>query len=170
MFVDPVFQAAPFGNYRLASTSPLIDAADPATATATDLDVFPRPFDGDGDMMAIADIGAYEFPSGEILNLHVSDKVTVTWDLYDPSYQYNLYRGALDLLTNQNVYTQNPALPIPEHFCGIPDTLVPFNEPYAPPDFVSSVFYLVTATRLNFEGTLGRDWTGAERIPTFTCP
>ena len=50
------------GDYRLTSQSALIDAGDPLDQIlGIDRDGFPRPVDGNGDTVAVQDIGAYEF-------------------------------------------------------------------------------------------------------------
>ncbi|HSI81981.1 MAG TPA: choice-of-anchor Q domain-containing protein, partial [Solirubrobacterales bacterium] len=59
---DPLF-ADPTANLALLAGSPSIDAADQTgTAASEDIDGNPRPEDGDGDSIAIADQGAYEYP------------------------------------------------------------------------------------------------------------
>ena len=68
-FVDPAFIAPSLGNYRLRAASPLIDLADTALAPRNDLDRFSRPHDGDKDGTPLADLGAYEYPSGEVIGL-----------------------------------------------------------------------------------------------------
>jgi len=59
--VDPLFVDPAHGNYRLASGSPVIDKGDPALGgPTTDLGGGVRVFDGDGDLTATRDMGAYE--------------------------------------------------------------------------------------------------------------
>lgn len=53
------------GNYHLLPDSPCIDAGDPgyvAEPNETDLDRKPRVLDGNGDAIAVVDMGAYESP------------------------------------------------------------------------------------------------------------
>ena len=47
-------------THALPLSSPAIDAGDPAYCPATDQRGVSRPFDGNGDGLAICDIGAYE--------------------------------------------------------------------------------------------------------------
>jgi len=62
--VAPRFADAALGNYALAADSPAIDAGDPLTLAAalppSDLAGAPRIGDGDGDGLAVVDLGAYE--------------------------------------------------------------------------------------------------------------
>jgi hypothetical protein len=60
---DPRFADAPYGDFHLAAGSPLIDAGTPGPLPAgtTDRDGNPRPADGDGDCVAVTDVGAFEF-------------------------------------------------------------------------------------------------------------
>jgi YVTN family beta-propeller protein len=55
-FVDPAAR-----DYRLRPTSPAIDAGTNTGAPATDIRGISRPADGDGDGVAVTDMGAYEF-------------------------------------------------------------------------------------------------------------
>ena len=166
LFVDPLFVNSAVGNYRLAEGSPMIDAADPINAPVTDLDGFSRPHDGDGDEIALADIGAFEFPSGEVSNLLFTDGATLTWD-FEPELSYNIYRGRLLLLRSQGNYTQNPGLNGVDQFCGVPGA--PYVDPFEPALFDVAI-YLVTLTGTNFEGPLGTDSEDIERLNTNTCP
>jgi len=58
---DPLLADPAGGDYHLLRNSPCIDAGDPATPPGTDFDGDPRPFDGNHDGHAVADIGADEF-------------------------------------------------------------------------------------------------------------
>ena len=48
-------------THALLEGSPAIDAGDPDTCPGTDQRGVPRPIDGDGDDLAVCDIGAYEY-------------------------------------------------------------------------------------------------------------
>jgi hypothetical protein len=81
-FVDPLDPIGPDGTWmtdddglRLQADSPCIDSGDnPASPNQDILGNF-RPFDGDGDEQAIADMGAYEFGSQP-------QNFVILWDLY----------------------------------------------------------------------------------------
>ena len=57
----PLFVGGSEGDYRLKPNSPCIDAGTHKGIPTSDLQRNPRPVDGDGDRVAIADIGAYEY-------------------------------------------------------------------------------------------------------------
>jgi hypothetical protein len=60
----PQFVNAAAGNFRLLPTSPCIDAGNNADMpTSSDLDGVPRPLDGNGDGVAVVDMGCFEFVS-----------------------------------------------------------------------------------------------------------
>jgi len=63
---DPMFVDAAGGDYHLQSGSPCIDAGTNEGAPSTDFDGNQRPMDGDGDGIAIIDMGAFEYVSGPI--------------------------------------------------------------------------------------------------------
>ena len=62
---DPLFTGAA-GDFHLAPGSPCIDAGTndpPGGLPVTDIEGNPRPVDGNGDGVAVADMGAHELPS-----------------------------------------------------------------------------------------------------------
>lgn len=76
--VDPAFVDPSMGNYHLQSGSPVIDAGNDAAADVpgTDLDGNPRVVDGNGDTLAVVDLGAYEQqPSGPVSRVAAADSI-----------------------------------------------------------------------------------------------
>jgi hypothetical protein len=61
LHVDPRFVDANHGDLRLSYLSPLIDAGFNVLVPVDDFAGNPRPIDGDGDGLAMVDIGAYEY-------------------------------------------------------------------------------------------------------------
>jgi parallel beta-helix repeat protein/predicted outer membrane repeat protein len=62
---DPLFVDLINGNFHLQAGSPCIDAGNNTGAPSTDFDGNPRPIDGDGDEIAIVDMGAFEYIPAE---------------------------------------------------------------------------------------------------------
>ena len=116
LFVDPQLSSVSGGNFRLASASSLIDAGDPALSPTNDFDRIERPYDGDGDMIALPDIGAFEWPSGEVFEIVFTGPDTMTWQVEDAGDVYHVYRGVLVILMSTGNYTQPPAQLFPEQF------------------------------------------------------
>ena len=169
MVADPQFVSLPYTNFRLSPGSPLIDAADAGAAPEDDLDRVPRPFDGDGDLTAQADVGAYEYPSAEVFELVFLHKNTVSWATREGEDFYSLYRGTLRKLRQSEDYTQDPTAPFVETTCRIPPESIPWTETFEPVQ-TWPLFYLVTVNSRIFEGSLGTDSNGALRTNDNPCP
>ncbi|MFH1725631.1 MAG: NosD domain-containing protein [Elusimicrobiota bacterium] len=60
---DPLYVTPNRGDYRLRPDSPCVDAGtnDAPGLSDSDLDGNPRVFDGDGDVIAVVDMGAFEY-------------------------------------------------------------------------------------------------------------
>jgi hypothetical protein len=169
--VNPSFESVTYGNFHLKAQSPLIDAADPTYAPATDVDGYTRPFDGDGDAVPVADLGAYEYPSGEVFNTRFVTKTNLTWNVRAGEQYFNVYRGELIVLQSLGQYTQDPARVVGERFCGVRSNQLPFVDTLLPAAGRVHI-YMVTLTdsRRAYEGSLGQNSFGALRFSHFPCP
>jgi hypothetical protein len=58
---DPKFLDPASRDYRLRGRSPAVDAGTNTAAPTTDLRGLARPLDGNGDGVAVTDMGAFEF-------------------------------------------------------------------------------------------------------------
>jgi hypothetical protein len=171
LFVDPAFVSTVQGNYRLQTGSPCIDAANPSFAPADDLDGFSRPLDGDGNQTQVSDIGAYEYPGGEVTAMtFLADGQSLDWPTLAGQSGYNLYRGSLARLRSTGVYTQDPGVePMAARFCEIVSAQLPFTDAFVPAPG-PGVFYLATVVIGNVEGPLGLNVSGLPRPNDNACP
>jgi hypothetical protein len=87
--IDPLFVDSENGDFHLQGDSPCIDAGTPDTTGLNlppyDFDGNERIFDGDGNGMAIVDMGAYEYDSTNVF-------VAYDWRIVSPE-KYRLYQN-----------------------------------------------------------------------------
>jgi len=91
---DPLFRGPAAGDYHLLLDSPCIDAGINTPAGGlplTDIEGNPRPLDGDGDGVAVADMGAFEAPGPVELLLDLNENIVAL----------NLQRGITNSLTSK---------------------------------------------------------------------
>ena len=170
VFVDPQLELTHANPYRLGPTSTLIDAAADDVAPAEDHDAFPRPFDGNGDMIVQSDLGAYEYPAREIDGLRFVGAALLDWGVRSLQESYNVYRGSLATLRATGEYTQDPlGLPAAARFCGVLPGEMPLEDTVAPAEG-EVVFYLVTLELAGWEGPLGDASDTFPRVNTRRCP
>jgi len=91
---DPLFRGPAAGDYHLLPNSPCIDAGTntpPGGLPLTDIEGNSRPMDGDGDGVAVADMGAFEAPGPVDLLLDLEENIVAL----------NLQRGITNSLTSK---------------------------------------------------------------------
>jgi predicted outer membrane repeat protein len=82
--VDPLLEALPGSGpatervLALQDNSPAIDAANPTHCPATDQRGVPRPVDGDGDNVAVCDIGAFEWTPAALMLTNMAPNIMGT--------------------------------------------------------------------------------------------
>jgi predicted outer membrane repeat protein len=88
---NPMFEDTQQGNFNLSIGSPCIDKGMTFTHHATDLKGNYRVFDGDGDGIAVADMGAYEYGSFQIVRGDLNSSMSV--DLGDALLALRILNG-----------------------------------------------------------------------------
>jgi parallel beta helix pectate lyase-like protein/thrombospondin type 3 repeat protein len=172
-------------DFHLLPASPAIDAGTNGDLEAIDLDGTPRPADGNGDGIAIVDIGAYELPTPDAdgdgipdpldcapLAASVWDRpadvgsslfvaaggVSLGWTAAAQSNVYNVYRGSFGPGPLSGAYNQS---------CIEADSPDTFSQDPALPAPGIVFYYLVSGASRCGEGPLGFDGSGAE-IPNLS--
>jgi len=101
---DPTFIDLNSGNCHLQAGSICIDTGTTNDAPILDLDCISRPLDGNGDGMAITDIGAYEYTTNPLsapTGVYASpglyrNKNRVVWNAVSGASVYEVWRGTSD--------------------------------------------------------------------------
>jgi hypothetical protein len=170
LFVDPHLELTDANPYRLGPASTLIDAAADDVAPVEDHGAFPRPFDGNDDMVVQSDFGAYEYPAREMDGLRFVGTALLDWGVRSLRESYNVYRGSLATLRATGEYTQDPlGAPAAARFCEVLPGEMPLEDTVVPVEG-EVVFYLVTLELAGWEGSLGDASDTFPRVNTRRCP
>lgn len=170
---DPLFLDSAGGDWRLTPTSPCVDAAPVGSfiiaggknvrLSRNDFEGNLRPLDGNRDLEAVPDIGAFEFNRGDVLGLRFAqDTETLSWRAERSAVAYNVYRGSLGELSASSFGACIGSVDPVTSGTVLVDPLLP--------DPATGLFYLVTQVTAAGEQTLGFDSRGLERISPPGCP
>ena len=170
VFVDPLLELTYANTYRLGPASTLIDAAADDVAPVDDHGAFTRPFDGNGDIVAQSDFGAYEYPAREVGGLRFVGATLLDWGVRSLQESYNVYRGSVATLRATAEYTQDPlGSSAAARFCSVLPGEMPLEDTAVPGEG-EVVFYLVTLELAGWEGPLGEASDTFPRVNTRRCP
>jgi hypothetical protein len=103
-----------------------------------------------------------------MIYMRFDDRDSVQWQTELGFGAWNFYRGDLDVLRSQGLYTQAPGSnPIAEHWAGLTENWL--SDPFAPAPG-QAAFFLATGLSGGVESGLGRDSVGNERPNDNPCP
>ena len=162
LFEDPLLVDPVAGDLRLRAGSPAIDSARVAGSPDDDFRGQRRPLDGDGDLQAAPDRGAYEYDRNDVLGLRFLTSETLTWGAASGASSYHIYNGRLTALMAGGLDVCR------DSDDGNRADLL-FTEMQSP-DPGDGVAYAVTAVIDGVEQSPGFDSLGIERSLPQPCP
>ena len=162
LFEDPLLVDPAAGDLRLRAGSPAIDSARAEVAPVDDLRGQRRPLDGDGDLLAAPDRGAYEYDRNDVLGLRFLTIETLTWGAADGASSYHIYNGRIATLMEDSLDVCRDS-----NDGNLSDLLFTETQMPEPGDGFA---YAVTAIIDGAEQSPGFDSLGIERSLPQPCP